>query len=127
MAMSTSIKKTYELNDNNLRLKDTAYCLQLLELVAVENHATISEIFAKRVFPLGQTLPIGVPHLYSKQNPLTIIEHVFMKKDPNLSWKDPENKVFLIGKLKKLIWQDDILKKLFVQYILRINDADYFL
>ena len=95
--------------------------------MATINHNSLADIMSKRVFPIGMVLPIETPYLYDKKNPLTIIEHVFSKKFPELSANDPKNSVFLIGKLKKIMWKDRTKGKLIVDYDMRFEDADYFI
>ncbi len=116
-------RRIYDLNDADSRIKDTDFSLDLIEHIAKSNGTNLQEIYSYKVFPAGSHFL----DLHNQANKLVTIEHILKKRDPKLSYKDPNNKVIVIGKLKKIIWQDEEKKKLFVEYDARIQDADYFI
>ncbi|MCP4761132.1 MAG: hypothetical protein GY870_05075 [archaeon] len=116
-------RRVYPLDDPESRVNDTSFSLDLIEEIALKNNSTLSEIYAQKIFPIG--LPFL--DLHNEKNKLTTIEHIFKKKDSSLSSKDPKNKVYVIGKLKKIIWQDKKKGTMVVEYHARIQDDDYFI
>lgn len=119
------VRKMYDLDDLDSIIKDTEFSLDIMEAIAKKNNATLQEIFAQKIFPSGITFLDMYTNETDKK--LTIIEHVYKKSNSSLSYKDPKNKISVIGKLKKVMWQDKLQKKLIVDYDARIQDADYFI
>ena len=116
-------RRIYDLDDVDSRVKDTEFSLDLIEHIAKSNGTSLQEIFSSKVFPAGSHFL----DLHNQSNKLVTIEHILKKRNPKLSYKDPDNKIYVIGKLKKIIWKDEEKKKLFVEYDARIQDADYFI
>lgn len=116
-------RRIYDLNDPDSRVKDTDFSLDLIEEIAKSNGTNLQEIYSYKVFPAGSHFL----DLHDQSNKLTTIEHILKKRDPKLSYMDPNNKIYVIGKLKKIIWKDEEKKKLFIEYDARIQDADYYI
>ncbi len=117
------IRKVYDIGDSQLRIKDTTLSLILLEIIAKRNNTTLAEIYSKKIFPVGEP----VLDLHDENNKLTIVEHIFKKLNALISWKDPTNKLFMIGKLKKRMWLLKEKKKLVIEYDARGLDDSYFI
>ena len=115
-------RRIYDLNADS-KIEDTEFSLNLIEHIAKRNGSNLQEIYSQKIFPMGTPFL----DLHDQSNKLVTIEHILKKRDPKLSYKDPNNKVYVIGKLKKIIWKDKEKKKLFVEYDARIQDADYFI